>query len=133
MLYLFLEVFIIFANNGFYAWLHATPTVQDRAEAEAELRGDIGRIFAAQRRVYGLPRIHAELRREGRQHARRRVERLMRAAHTATAGPVRTAGPPAGIPDHRQPPRPPGRPQHLLVAGWAGVSGVGLRCAASHV
>lgn len=64
--------------SGFYAWLHAIPAVQTRAEAEAELRGHIGRIFAARRRVYGLPRVHAELRREGRRHGRRRVERLMR-------------------------------------------------------
>jgi len=64
--------------SGYHAWLHAIPTLQDRAEAEAELRGHIGRIFAARRRVYGSPRIHAELRREGRLHGRRRVERLMR-------------------------------------------------------
>jgi putative transposase len=64
--------------SGFYAWLHAIPNLQSRAEAEAELRGHIGRIFAAGRRVYGSPRVHAELRREGRRHARRRVERLMR-------------------------------------------------------
>ena len=41
--------------SGFYAWLRAIPAVQDRAEAEAELRGHIGRIFAAPRRVYGSP------------------------------------------------------------------------------
>jgi putative transposase len=63
--------------SGFYAWLHAIPTVQVRAEAEAELRGHIGRIFAARRRVYGSPRVHAELRREGHGHSRRRVARLM--------------------------------------------------------
>jgi putative transposase len=63
--------------SGFYAWLHAIPTVQARAEAEAELRGHIGRIFAARRRVYGSPRVHAELRREGRRHSRRRIARLM--------------------------------------------------------
>jgi putative transposase len=65
--------------SGFYAWLRAIPTVQSRAEAEAELRGHIGRIFAAGRRVYGAPRVHAALRREGRRHARRRVARLMHA------------------------------------------------------
>jgi putative transposase len=64
--------------SGFYAWLRAIPAVQNRAEAEAELRGHIGRIFGARRRVYGAPRVHAELRREGRRHARRRVARLMR-------------------------------------------------------
>jgi transposase InsO family protein len=65
--------------SGFYAWLRAIPVLQTRAEAEAELRGHIGRVFAARRRVYGSPRVHAELRREGRRHSRRRVERLMRA------------------------------------------------------
>jgi len=64
--------------SGFDAWLRAIPAVQSRAEAEAELRGHIGRIFSARRRVYGAPRVHAELRREGRRHARRRIERLMR-------------------------------------------------------
>jgi putative transposase len=62
--------------SGFYAWLRAIPAVQNRVEAEAALRGHIGRIFAARRRVYGSPR--AELRREGRRHSRRRVARLMR-------------------------------------------------------
>ena len=64
--------------SGFYAWLRAIPAVQNRVEAEAALCGHIGRIFAARRRVYGAPRVHAELRREGRRHSRRRVARLMR-------------------------------------------------------
>ena len=61
--------------SGFYAWLGAIPSRQSRTEAEAELRGHISRILAAKRRVYGAPRIHAELRREGHRHARRRIER----------------------------------------------------------
>jgi transposase InsO family protein len=64
--------------SGFYAWLRAIPAVRDRAAAEAELRSHIGRIFSARRHVYGSPRVHAELRREGRRHSRRRVARLMR-------------------------------------------------------
>lgn len=64
--------------SGFYAWLRAIPAVQNRVEAEAALRGHIGRIFATRRRVYGSPRVHAALRREGRRHSRRRVARLMR-------------------------------------------------------
>jgi putative transposase len=64
--------------SGFYARLRAIPATRTRAEAEAELRGHIGRIFTAGRRVYGAPRVHAELRREGRRHSRRRVARLMR-------------------------------------------------------
>jgi putative transposase len=65
--------------SGFYAWRQAIPIVQRRAEAETELREHIGRIFMARRRVYGSPRVHAELRREGRRHSRRRVARLMHA------------------------------------------------------
>jgi transposase InsO family protein len=64
--------------SGFFAWLRAIPTVQNRAEAEAELCGHIGRIFTARRRTYGSPRVHAELRRGGRRHSRRRIARLMR-------------------------------------------------------
>jgi transposase InsO family protein len=52
--------------------------VRTRAGAEAELRGHIGRIFSAHRRVHGSPRVHAELGREGRRHSRRRVARLRR-------------------------------------------------------
>jgi putative transposase len=66
------------SGSGFYAWRRAIPAIQSRAEAEAELCGHIGRIFAARRRVYGSPRVHAELGREGRRHSRRRIERLMR-------------------------------------------------------
>jgi transposase InsO family protein len=64
--------------SGFYAWLRAIPATQARAEAEAELCGYIGHVFAAGRRVYGAPRVHAELRRRGRRHSRRRIARLMR-------------------------------------------------------
>jgi putative transposase len=64
--------------SGFYAWLHAIPAIQIRAEADVDLCNHIGRIFNARRRVYGSPRIHAELRQEGRRHGRRRIERLMR-------------------------------------------------------
>lgn len=31
--------------SGFYAWLHAVPAVQTRAETDAELRDQISRIF----------------------------------------------------------------------------------------
>lgn len=64
--------------SGLYAWRRAIPSVGTRAETEAELRGHVGRIFAARRRAYGSRRVHAELRREGRRHSRRRIERLMR-------------------------------------------------------
>jgi transposase InsO family protein len=80
--------------SGFYAWRRAIPTAHARAGAEAELRGHIGRVFAARRRVHGAPRVHAELRREGRRHSRRRVARLMRelglAAHRGRRRTPRT-------------------------------------------
>jgi putative transposase len=85
--------------SGFYAWLRAIPTLQSKAEAEAELRGHIGRIFAARRRVYGSPRVHAELRRDGRRHSRRRCR-----AAEARDGPVHPSGSPPHPPDHRQQP-----------------------------
>jgi hypothetical protein len=61
--------------SGFYAWLHAIPAIRRRAEADVDLCNHIGRIFTARRRVYGSPRIPAELRQEGRRHGRRRIER----------------------------------------------------------
>src|SRR3954452_16646155 len=64
--------------SGFYAWLRAIPLTRARADAEAELRGLIGRIFAVRRRAYGSRRVHAELRREGGRPSRRRGERLVR-------------------------------------------------------
>ena len=78
--------------SGFYAWLQAIPVVQHRAEADAALRGHIGRIFAARRQVYGSPRIHAELRREGRRHSRQRIATLMREMGLS-ARPGRQPGP----------------------------------------
>jgi len=88
--------------SGFYAWLRAVPSVQARAEAEAELRDRIGRIFAAHRRAYGSPRVHAELRREGRRHSRRWVARLMRemglAARRGRRGVPRTTDSRHGLP-----------------------------------
>jgi transposase InsO family protein len=88
--------------SGFYAWLRAVPSVQARAEAEAELRGRLGRIFAAHRRAYGSPRVHAELRREGRRHSRRWVARLMRemglAARRGRRGVPRTTDSRHGLP-----------------------------------
>jgi putative transposase len=36
--------------SGFYAWLRAIPSRQNRVAAKAALRGHISRIFAAKRR-----------------------------------------------------------------------------------
>jgi putative transposase len=65
------------AGSSAQASLAFTPGCARSHPDRAALRGHISRIFAAKRRVYGAPRIHAELRRKGHRHARRRIERLM--------------------------------------------------------
>jgi hypothetical protein len=77
----------------FYAHL-AGPS--KRAGADAELTGQIRAVDEESKGRYGAPRVHAELRRRGRRHSRKRVARLMR-----TAG-IRGEGAPAVEEDHRR-------------------------------
>jgi putative transposase len=67
------------SRSGYYDWASRAPS--DRALSDAWLTEKIKQIHAENRRVYGAPRIHAELR---MQHdirvSRKRVERLMRQA-----------------------------------------------------
>jgi putative transposase len=67
------------SRSGYYEWERRAPS--DRALTDAWLTEKIRQIHAAHRKVYGSPRIHAELRLA---HdvcvGRKRVERLMRAA-----------------------------------------------------
>jgi putative transposase len=67
------------SRSGYYGW--ATRAPSDRALSDAWLTAKIKEIHAENRRVYGAPRVHAELR---MQHdirvSRKRVERLMRQA-----------------------------------------------------
>jgi transposase InsO family protein len=51
-----------------------------RQRAAQELTEHIRQAHQASKGRYGAPRIHAELRRRGHRHARKRVARLMRAA-----------------------------------------------------
>jgi putative transposase len=67
------------SRSGFYAWQTRAPS--DRALSDAWLLARIREIHAANRGVYGAPRIHAELRlAHGIKVGRKRVERLMREA-----------------------------------------------------
>jgi len=76
------------SRSGFYAWERRPPS--DRALADAWLTAKIGEIHRAHRRVYGAPRIHADLRLEhGIRVSRKRVERLMRAAAISGQVPKR--------------------------------------------
>jgi putative transposase len=62
---------------GYHAWRERPPSA--RAEADAALTARIRTIHAASHGTYGAPRVHAELRAEGRRVGRKRVARLMRA------------------------------------------------------
>jgi transposase InsO family protein len=65
------------SRAAFYTHL-ARPSA--REQADAELAGQIQAIHQESRGRYGAPRVHAELRRRGRRHGRKRVARLMRGA-----------------------------------------------------
>jgi putative transposase len=62
--------------SGFYAWRKHQPS--RRAVANQNLLQDIRRIHWDSRKLYGSPRVHAALRKEGQKISRRRVEKLMR-------------------------------------------------------
>ena len=62
--------------SGFYVWRSRPES--PRKTANRELLADIRRVHADHRGRYGAPRIHAELRAEGRSVSRKRVERVMR-------------------------------------------------------
>jgi putative transposase len=62
---------------GYHAWRKRPPSA--RAEADAVFLRRIRTIHAASHGTYGAPRVHAELRAEGRRVGRKRVTRLMRA------------------------------------------------------
>ena len=62
--------------SGYYAWRSRPES--PRKIANRELLGDIQRVHARHRERYGAPRIHAELRAEGRAVSRKRIERVMR-------------------------------------------------------
>jgi putative transposase len=67
------------SRSGFHAW--QTRPSSARARQDERLIERIREIHRANRRVYGSPRIHAELRMaDGERIGRKRVERLMRAA-----------------------------------------------------
>jgi putative transposase len=67
------------SRSGYYEWERRVPS--DRALTDAFLIEKITGIWREHRKVYGAPRIHAELRLgHGIRVSRKRVERLMREA-----------------------------------------------------
>jgi putative transposase len=70
------------SRSGFHAWQARRPSA--RAVEDARLTERIAEIFKANKKVYGSPRIHAELvLGDGERLGRKRVERLMRTAGIA--------------------------------------------------
>jgi len=62
--------------SGYYAWLNRPPS--ERAKRDAELVAKIREVFDGNRKVYGRPRIFADLKEAGEKVAEKRVGRLMR-------------------------------------------------------
>jgi len=63
---------------GYYAWRRRPESAH--TEQDRQLTQQITALYRAHGGRYGSPRIHRELRGQGRRVSRRRVERLMRAA-----------------------------------------------------
>jgi putative transposase len=76
------------SRSGFHAWLRRAPP--DRQLSDGWLLERIRQIHKENRKVYGAPRIHAELRMDhGICVGRKRVERLMREAGLSGLIPTR--------------------------------------------
>ena len=66
-------------RSAYYAWAtHATQGSSDHDREEVRLVAEVRRIHARSGGTYGVPRVHAELRRRGWTVNHKRVERLMR-------------------------------------------------------
>jgi len=67
------------AVSGYYVWRQ--EQTKGRPQADEQLLGAIQAIYQQNRRLYGSPRIHAELKTKGWICSRKRVARLMRQAN----------------------------------------------------
>jgi transposase InsO family protein len=75
------------SRAAYYAAQAGQPSDRDRQDAELATR--IKAEHTRSKGRYGAPRIHAELRRQGRCHSRKRIARLMRQAGLAGRAPKR--------------------------------------------
>jgi putative transposase len=69
--------------SGYYAWLDREPSA--RAKRDEELTERIERVWRENRRVYGRPRIYADLKEAGERVGEKRVGRLMKQAEIVGA------------------------------------------------
>lgn len=66
------------ARSSYYAWREGEAARHARQAADDALAHEITVLHVASRCTYGVPRIHAELRRLGRRVNRKRIARVMR-------------------------------------------------------
>jgi hypothetical protein len=85
-------------------YTHRAGTLSARQRTDDELTGHIRAAHQASRGRYGAPRIHAQLRRGGHRHGRKRIARLMRAAGLRGRAPRRFSARPSWT--RRRPPGP---------------------------
>ena len=64
------------SRSAYYAARGDEPS--DRARQDAELAAQVKAVHEESKGRYGAPRVHAQLRAQGRRHSRKRVARLMR-------------------------------------------------------
>ncbi|MFE7113741.1 IS3 family transposase [Streptomyces sp. NPDC057575] len=69
---------LLVARSSYYAWCEGEAARRRRQAADDALALEITLLHLASRRTYGVPRIHAELRRLGRRVNRKRIARVMR-------------------------------------------------------
>jgi putative transposase len=65
-------------RSSFHAWAEGEQARLARLRADDALAHEITVVHLASRGAYGVPRVHAELRRLGHSVNHKRVERLMR-------------------------------------------------------
>jgi putative transposase len=63
------------SRSGFYAWSRRPASA--RQEEDQKLAAEVAQAHRDSRGVYGSPRVHAQLRAQGRRVSRKRVARLM--------------------------------------------------------
>ncbi|MEH0516709.1 IS3 family transposase [Streptomyces sp. B21-079] len=77
-------------SSTYYRWRRSETEPCERRRQDTELTGQIRQIHQDSGGIYGSPRIHAVLKREGVHVGRKRVERLMRQAGLAGISPRRS-------------------------------------------
>jgi Transposase and inactivated derivatives len=76
-------------SSTYYRWRQAEKEPCERRRWDAELTDRIRKVHDESGGIYGSPRVHAVLQREGTRVGRKRVERLMRQAGLAGISPRR--------------------------------------------